>query len=331
MVGNFKLRSVLNIGALVVFFVVYGGVNAQAGNVVVISDTSVKSGGGGNSQTVDRITLLDGSVLIGKIAEMSPTRVLIKVSSSDFVIDPAKIEKVERNVILDPYADKQRFVEITTKDKSKFRGTIKRADANTTFLQSGASEIPVRNDNIEGIDYLDSEKVRQADLIAARPARWELSLKGGSMFYQLGTYKDLLDPGYFGLLQIQYPHFALPLGLSITPGLQAGYVRNAGKSVSTTKIDLFPGMATIDVAYQIPGTKFDIFASGLIGVNLTRVVGQGVNEKLSLDLAYGAELGGKFYLNSLLNFRLAGIWLAVAESGATLNHVGAYASVGLMF
>ncbi|MBX3723470.1 MAG: hypothetical protein KF713_16625 [Turneriella sp.] len=269
--------------------------------------------------------------MVGKILEMSPTRVVIKTASAEFVVDPAKIEKVERNVNIDPYADKQRFVEIRTKDRSRFRGTIKRADATTTFLQNSSGEIPIRNSDIDGIEYLDSDKARQADRVAARPPTWELSLKGGSMFYELGTYNNLLSPGYFGLLQIQYPHFSLPFGLRIAPGLQAGYIRNSGKSVSTTKIDLFPGFATVDISYQIADTRFDVFAQGLIGVNLTRVVATSPAERLSLDFAYGAELGGKFHISPLLNVSLAGIWLAVSESGATLNHVGAYASIGLMF
>ncbi|MFO1479322.1 MAG: hypothetical protein U1F40_03870 [Turneriella sp.] len=316
------------------FLALFPAVNILAqssgGNVVVISDTSTKASPGA-SQTVDRLTLLDGSVLIGKITEMSATRVVIKMTGTEFVVDPARIEKVERNIASDALADRQRPVLITTKDGSKYRGSLKRADATNTYILSGGSEIPVRNDNIENIEYLDAEKARQSDQIAARPPKWEITIKGGSMFYQLGTYKDLLSPGYFGLLQVQYPSFLLPKGIRLTPGLQTGYLSNSGKSVSTTRIDLFPGTLTFDVSWQIPDTRFDIFAAGLIGVNLTRVTAQSANERLSLDLAYGAEMGGKFYISPLINVRLSGIWLAISESGATLNHLGAYAGVGFMF
>jgi|GEM_PF-2799763 len=316
--------------AVLILYATVGLFAQNAGNVVVISDTGTKAGGGA-SQIVDRITLVDGSSLVGKITEMSATRVVIKVSGSEFVVDPARIEKVERNITVDPFADKQRQVEISTKDGSKYRGVIKRADATTTYVTSGGSEIPVRNDNIQGIEYMDAEKARQADQIAARPPKWEVTLKGGSMFYQLGTFKDLLSPGYFGLLQVQYPSFTVPFGIRLSPGLQAGYISNNGKSISTTRMDLLPGQLTFDISWQIPNTAFDIFTTGLIGVNLTRVTAQGTNERLSLDLSYGAELGGKFHITPLINVRLAGIWLAVSESGATLNHVGANAGVGLMF
>ena len=309
-----------------------GSIFAQSSgsNVVVVSDTNTKANPG-SAQSVDRLTLLDGSVLIGKITEMSSTRVVIKMTGTEFVVDPARIEKVERNIASDALADRQRPVQITTKDGSKYRGTLKRADATSTYILSGGSEIPIRNDNIQGIEYLDAEKARQADQIAARPPKWEVTLKGGSMFYQLGTFKDLLSPGYFGILQVQYPSFTIPFGIRLSPGLQAGYISNSGKSISTTRLDLMPGHLTFDMSWQIPNTAFDIFSTGLIGVNLTRVSAQGINERLSLDLSYGAELGGKFHITPLINVRLAGTWLAVSESGATLNHVGANAGVGLMF
>lgn len=328
---SFQRARIRSSSLLFLAYIFSGALFGQnANNVVVISDTATKTAGG-TSQLADRVTLVDGSSLVGKITEMSATRVVIKMSGSEFVVDPARIEKVERNITVDPYADKQRQVEVSTKDGSKYRGIIKRADATTTYVTSGGSEIPVRNDNIQGIEYMDAEKARQADQIAARPPKWEITLKGGSMFYQLGTFKDLLSPGYFGLLQVQYPSFTIPFGIRLSPGLQAGYISNKGKSISTTRIDLLPGTLTFDVSWQIPNTAFDIFTTGLIGVNLTRVSAQGANERLSLDLSYGAELGGKFHITPLINVRLAGIWLAVSESGATLNHVGANAGVGLMF
>jgi len=300
------------------------------GNVVVISDTSTRQTGS-PTLIVDRVTLVDGSSLVGKITEMSATRVVMKVSGSEFVVDPARIEKVERNISLDPFADKQRSVQISTKDGSKYRGIIKRADATTTYVSSGVSEIPVRNEDIQAIDYLDAEKARQADQLAARPPKWEVSLKGGSMFYQAGTFRELLSPGYFGLLQVQYPSFSVPFGIRLAPGLQAGYISNSGKTVSTTRIDLLPGLLTFNVSWQIPNTAFDVFATGLFGANLTRVTVAGANEKLSLDMSYGAELGVKYHISPLINVSLSAIWLAVSESSATINHLGAYAGVGLMF
>lgn len=321
------------VNKFLLYFSLFWTVNTFAqssGSNVVISDANTKANPG-SSQTVDRLTLLDGSTLIGKITEMSATRVVIKMTGTEFVIDPARIEKVERNITSDALADRQRPVLITTKDGSKYRGSLKRADATNTYILSGGSEIPIRNDNIQGIEYLDAEKARNADLIAARPPKWEVTLKGGSMFYQLGTFKDLLSPGYFGMLQVQYPSFTVPFGIRLSPGLQAGYVSNSGKTITTTRMDLFPGHLTFDISWQIPNTAFDIFTTGLFGVNLTRVSAQGSNERLSLDLSYGAELGGKFHISPLINVRLAGIWLAVSESGATLNHIGANVGVGLMF
>ncbi len=324
-----RFRSVLT-ALIAIVFTSHLLAQNSGGNVVVISDTNAKANIG-SAQVVDRLTLLDGSTLVGKITEMSATRVVIKTSGSEFVVDPARIEKVERNISLDPFADKQRVVQVTTKDGSKYRGIIKRADATTTYVTSGGSEIPVRNDNIQGIEYLDVEKARQADQIAARPPKWEVTIKGGSMFYQLDTFKDLLSPGYFGLVQVQYPSFAIPFGIRLSPGLQAGYVSNSGKTITTTRMDLLPGHLTFDVSWQIPNTAFDIFTTGLVGVNLTRVTASGANEKLSLDLSYGAELGGKYHISPLINVRVAAIWLAISESGATLNHIGANAGVGLMF
>lgn len=302
--------------------------NTSASPVILVSDTQKQTANTG--QLTDRVTLIDGTVLVGKISEMSATRVVMKVSGTDYVVDPGRIAKVERNILIDPLADKQRPVLISTKDGSKYRGYIRKADATTTLLQTDAGEIPIRNENIQNVEYLDAEQVRQQDAIAARPPKWELSLKGGSMLYQLGTFNDLLSPGYFGFLQVEYPQFSLPFGLRIAPGLQTGYVRNSGKSLSTTKIDLFPGHVSATLSYQIGSLPLDVFAGGLIGVSLTRGVSASANERLSLDLSYGAELGVKYFLNTTINFRLSGIWLAVSESNATLNHLGAYAAVGLM-
>ncbi|HMV37417.1 MAG TPA: hypothetical protein PKD60_16060 [Turneriella sp.] len=302
---------------------------APSGTVVVSDNSNRQVNLKDNLQ--DRITLIDGTSLVGKITEMNASRVIIKVAGQDLVVEPNKIERVERNILFDPDAEKRRAVEVKTKDGSRYRGSISRADATTTYVQTANGEVPVRNDNVEKIDYLDVEKVRQADAIAARPKKWELTLKGGSMLYQLGTFKDLLSPGYFGLLQVEAPHFLLPWNLRLSPGLQAGYVRNSGKSVSTTKIDLFPGVLTMALSRQLGTLPLDIFVQGNVGVNLTRGIQANANEKLSLDFAYGAELGAKYHLNEMINFRLAGIWHAVSESTATLNHLGAYASVGLMF
>jgi hypothetical protein len=305
-------------------------VTGSTSGSVMVSDTSGRPAAGKDTLQ-DRITLIDGTSLVGKIGEMNATRVIIKVAGQDVSIDPSRIERVERNIKFDPDADKRRAVEVKTKDGSRYRGSIARADATTTYVQTVTGEVPVRNENIEHIDYLDVEKVRQADAIAARPKKWELSLKGGSMFYQLGTFNDLLSPGYFGLLQVEAPHFLLPFGLRLSSGLSAGYMRNSGKAVSTTRLDLFPGLLTVAVSRQIGSLPLDVFAQGNFGVNLTRGIAAGSNEKLSLDLAYGAELGLKYHLNELINFRIAGIWHAVSESTATLNHLGAYAGVGLMF
>lgn len=150
------------------------------------------------------------------------------------------------------------------------------------------------------------------------------------MFYQLGTMSELFSPGYFGFVQVEYPQLVLPYGLRIAPGLQAGYARNSGKALSTTKIDLFPAHATATLSYQIGVLPLDVFAGGLIGVSLTRGISASTTERLSLDLSYGAEIGVKYFLNTTINFRLAGVWLAVAESNATLNHLGVFAAVGLM-
>lgn len=298
-------------------------------NVIVISDANKRTSAGGQLQ--DRITLIDGTVLVGKISEMSPSRVVIKVSGSDFVVDPARIKNVERNVDIDPMAGKQRDVAVVMKDGSRYRGTIAKADGTTTVVKTAGGEIPVRNDNIERIEYLDTEAVRQQDAVAARPSKWELSLKGGSMFTQLGTYSDILSPGFFGFLQAQYPEFRLPFDLRLAPGLQVGYVRNAAKSTASTKIDLFPGVISVTVSRQIASWPIDVFAGGLTGVSLTRVITATVPEKLSLDFSYGAEAGVKYYFNEHLTFRLGAIWLAVYESTATLNHLGAYASAGWLF
>jgi hypothetical protein len=301
---------------------------AAPSNRVVISDMQNAPAQPAN-ETIDRVTLLDGSTMTGKILEMSATRVVIKTASAEFVIDPAKVERVERNIRVQQ--DNQRYVEIHTSDKSKYRGTIKRADANVTVLQSGGSEIPVKNSDIVDIRYLDSDKVRLEDAIASRPAKWQLAVKGGSMLMQLDRFKDLLSPGYFGLLQVQYPHFWLPAGFRLAPGLQVGYVRNAGKSDASTKIDLFPGLFTLDISYRIGSTPLDVYAQGLVGVSLTRVLATNPAERLSLDLAYGADLGFRYHITPSINVSLAGTWLAVSESGATLNHLGAYAGVGLLF
>ncbi|MBS0618903.1 MAG: hypothetical protein JSR44_11990 [Spirochaetes bacterium] len=301
--------------------------NPQNNNLIIVSDA--QRGSAPTNQLSDRITLIDESVLVGKISEMSPARVVIKVAGTDFVVDPARIAKVERNINAE--AAKQRQVSVVTKDGSKYRGQIARADGATTVVKTSAGEIPVRNDNIERIDYLDNDRVRQEDAIAARPAKWELSLKGGSMFYQAGTYNGLLSPGYFGLLQIQHPEFSLPVGLRLAMGLQAGYVQNSGKNVSSTALGLFPGLVTATVNRQIGNLPIDVFAGGMVGVSLTRAITSGAADKLSLDFAYGAELGVKYYFNEHLTFRLAGMWLAVSESTATLNHIGAYASAGWMF
>lgn len=305
-----------------------GAQSAPAGSVILVSDTQKQAANA--SQVTDRVTLVDGTVLVGKISEMSVTRVVMKVSGTDYVVDPGRIAKVERNVVVDPLADRQRPVLVSTKDGSKYRGYVRKADATVTLLATEAGEIPIRNDNIQNLEYLDAEQVRQQDAIAARPPKWELSVKGGSMFYQLGTMNDLFSPGYFGLLQAEYPQFLLPFGLRIAPGLQAGYVRNAGKSLSSTKIDLFPGHISATLSYQIASLPLDVFAGGLFGVSLTRGISAAANERLSLDLSYGAELGVKYFLNTTINFRLSGIWLAVSESNATLNHIGAYAAVGFM-
>lgn len=319
--------------ALAILLAISQGLAAQnppatPSNRVVISDIQNPSAQPGN-ETIDRVTLLDGSTMTGKILEMSATRVVIKTASAEFVIDPAKVERVERNIRVQQ--DNQRYVEIHTTDKSKYRGTIKRADANVTVLQSGGSEIPVKNSDIVDIRYLDADKVRLEDAIASRPAKWQLAVKGGSMLMQLDRFKDLLSPGYFGLLQVQYPHFWLPAGFRLAPGLQAGYVRNAGKSDASTKIDLFPGLLTFDVSYRIGSTPLDVYAQGLVGVSLTRVLATNPAERLSLDLAYGADLGFRYHITPSINVSLAGTWLAVSQSGATLNHLGAYAGVGLLF
>lgn len=334
-------KKIINMLTMVIAATISGGANplfAQANpyvtnspsGSVVVSDTSSRPGASKDALQ-DRITLIDGTSLVGKITEMNATRVIIKVAGQDISLEPSRIERVERNIKYDADADRRRAVEVKTKDGSKYRGTISRADAATTYVQTTGGEVPVRNENIEQIDYLDAEKARQADAIAARPKKWELSLKGGSMFYQLGTFKDLLSPGYFGLLQVEAPHFLLPFNLRISPGLSAGYVRNSGKAVSTTRLDLFPGLLTVAVSRQIAALPLDVFVQGNVGVNLTRGIAANTNEKLSLDLAYGAELGLKYHLSELINFRIAGIWHAVSESNATLNHVGAYAGIGLMF
>lgn len=302
----------------------------SSGGTVVVSDTSNRQLGL-KDNTQDRVTLIDGTVMIGKITEMSATRVMIKVAGQDLALDPARIEKVERNLPYDPDADKRRAVEVQTKDGSRYRGTITKADAATTTIKTATGEVPVKNDNIENIVYLDAEKARQADAIAARPARWELSLKGGSMLYNIGTFKDLLGIGFFGFLQAEAPHFMLPLSIRLAPGLMVGYMQSAGKSDSATKIGLFPGQLTLGFARQLGQLPLDVFAQGNFGVNLTRVSTATVNERLALDMSYGAELGFKYYITPNLTARLAGLWLAVAESTATLNHVAAYAAVGWMF
>lgn len=305
-------------------------VSAQnSGNVILVSETGKQPTG--NSQLTDRITLVDGSILVGKISEMSATRVVMKVSGTDFVVEPARITKVERNISVDSLLTKQRPVQITTKDGSKIRGNLKRSDASTTFLQNDAGEIPVRNETIVAMDYLDADQVRQQDAVAARPPKWEITLKGGSMLAQIGTFNGLLSPGYFGLVQVEYPHISLPLGIRVAPGLGAGYGRNSGKSLSSTSIDFFPGHLTVTASYQIGTLPLDVYAGGLVGVSLTRVITAATAEKLSLDFSYGADIGVKYFLNPMINFRLGGIWLSISESTATLNHIGAYAAAGLMF
>ncbi|GAB4436579.1 MAG: hypothetical protein OHK0011_19680 [Turneriella sp.] len=304
-----------------------GGANTG----VVVSDTSNRQLTPKDSNTADRITLIDGSRLVGKITEMNASRIIIKVSGQDLSVDPSRVEQIERNIPFDPDADKRRAVEVRTKDGSRYRGTISRSDAVTTYVQTVTGEVSLRNENVESVNYMDVEKVRQADTIAARPQRWELSLKGGAMFYNLGTYKDLLAVGYFGFLQVEAPHFLLPWSIRLTPGLMAGYMQSQGKSTSSTKIGLFPGHLTLGVARQIGSLPLDVFAQGGIGVNLTRVKTAAVAESLALDVSYGAELGFKYYITPNLTARLAGLWLAVSESTATLNHVAAYASVGWIF
>jgi hypothetical protein len=300
---------------------------------VVVTDTSGRPAAGKDALQ-DRITLIDGTSLVGKITEMNATRVIIKIAGQDLSHrTQARIERVERNIKYDPDADKRRAVESQrpkTAHATAAAICARRREQPPTCRRA-AAKCRFRNENIEHIDYLDADKARQADAIAARPKKWELSLKGGSMFYQLGTFNDLLSPGYFGLLQVEAPHFLLPFGLRLSPGLSAGYMRNSGKAVSTTRLDLFPGLLTVAVSRQIGSLPLDVFAQGNFGVNLTRGIAAGSNEKLSLDLAYGAELGLKYHLNELINFRIAGIWHAVSESTATLNHLGAYAGVGLMF
>lgn len=303
---------------------------SPSGSTVVVSDTSNRKLGL-KDNTQDRLTLIDGTRLVGKITEMNATRVIIKVAGQEVTVDPQRIEKVERNLPYDPDADKRRAVEITSKDGSRYRGNITRADAATTYVQTATGEVSVRNENIERIEYMDVEKVRQADTIAARPQRWELSLKGGAMFYNLGTYKDLLNIGYFGFLQVEAPHFLLPGQVRLAPGLMAGYMQSAGKNDASTKIGIFPGMFSLGFARQLGQLPLDVFASGSVGASVVRVQTTTVAERLALDLSYGAELGFKYYITPNLTARLAGIWLAVSESTATLNHVAAYASVGWVF
>jgi hypothetical protein len=296
---------------------------------VVVTDTTKQPERTIQPKTQDRVTMIDGSVLLGQIREVSATRVLMNVSGSDIVLEPQKIERIERNVPI--AAEEPKAAEILTKDGQRYRGTVKRSDAQNTYIASAAGDVAVKNDNIQEIRFLDADKARQQDALAARPGRWELSLKGGSPFYQLGTFKDLLAPGYMGFLQVEAPYFMLPGQIRLGGGLMAGYARSTGKNDTSTRLELFPGFFSLGVARQLGQTSLDVYAQGLVGVNLTRGIIAGGPERLALDLAYGSELGLKYYITTNLTVRLAGMWFAVSESNATLNHLGAYAAVGWAF
>lgn len=299
---------------------------------VVVSDTSNRQLGL-KDNTQDRVTLIDGTVMIGKITEMSAARVMIKVAGQDLALDPARIEKVERNLPYDPDADKRRAVEVQTKDGSRYRGTITKADAATTTVKTATGEVPVRNENIENILYLDAEKARQADAIAARPQKWEVSLKGGATFYQLGRFNNLLAPGYFGLLSVEAPHFVLPGAVRLSPGLSTGFYRNVGKNDKDVSLELFPGLLSVAASYQLGRLPLDVYAGGLVGVTFVRGKRSGANagEDMALDFSYGADLGFKYFITPTITARLGSQWFAVRETSATLNHVMAYLAVGMLF
>ncbi|MCX7632809.1 MAG: hypothetical protein N2Z22_05710 [Turneriella sp.] len=331
------MRPAVAFVVLAAFQVAYAQANttvvtpAPTGTVVVSDTSSRQLGLKDKDNLVDRVTLIDGTVIVGKITEMNASRIMIKVSGQDLALDASRVEKVERNIKYDPDADKRRAAEVVTKDGSRYRGTITKADAATTSVQTVTGEVVVKNENIERIDYLDAEKARQADAIAARPRKWELSLKGGSMFYNIGTFNNLLKPGVFGFLQVEAPHFLLPWSLRLTPGLMAGYMHSVGKSNSSVRIGLFPGQLTLALARQIGTLPLDVFVQGNYGVSLTRTKTPAASERLALDMSYGAELGFKYHITPFLNAKLGALWLAVRESTATLNHVAAYLSFGWMF
>lgn len=300
---------------------------------VVVSDTSNRQLGL-KDNTQDRVTLVDGTVMVGKITEMSATRVMIKVAGQDLALDPVRIEKVERNLPYDPDADKRRAVEVQAKDGSRYRGTITKADANTTTVKTATGEVPVRNENIQNILYLDADKVRQADAIAARPPKWEVSLKGGATFYQLGRFNNLLSPGYFGLVSVEAPHFLLPGALRLAPGLSTGFYRNVGKVNKDVALEIFPGLLTVSLSYQLGQLPLDLYAGGVVGISFVRgrnPTATTGTEQIALDFSYGADLGLKYFITPMINVRLGSQWFAVRDSSATLNHVMGYLAVGMMF
>ncbi|MCS6985260.1 MAG: hypothetical protein NZM25_09085 [Leptospiraceae bacterium] len=281
--------------------------------------------------TVDIVYLMDGSKVTGKIKDIDAQKIVVDVQGASVPIDARKVERIERNVDLDPESKKPRYAEITLKDKTTVIGQITRSEADTTFVQAGGSELRIKSENIVGLRYVDAEQARLKEIEKSRKAGFELTLKGGSPFYQHGTFRNTLRPGVLALLEFAFPHwFIAAARIHLQLGLQTGVFTNPGK-ISGTRFDLLPANMLLLVAYPFPRSRFDAFLGISAGGNFTRFVGAG-QEKISLDISGGGELGFRFYATSRIHVRLASLWYTVYQrADGSLNHLGSYLGVGYRF
>lgn len=280
---------------------------------------------------VDIVEMIDGAKFMGKISQIDSSKVVMEVQGQTVELDAKKVAGIQRNVSLDPNANKPRYAEITLRDKTVVVGQITRTEGDTTFVQSAGTELRLRTENIVSLRYIDVEQAKIREIEKSRKAGFEFAFKGGSPFYQHGTFKNTLKPGVFGLFELSLPHwFISGPRLNLQLGAQAGFITNQGKTASA-RIDLIPTNLIFHIIYPFPRSRFDAYASLLGGGNITRVVAEG-QEVVSLDPSAGAELGFRFHVTSQIHARLGSQWYSVIQGKAgTLNHLGAYLGVGYRF
>ncbi len=289
---------------------------------VTIRDTAAN-----NDELVDIVYLNDGSKLMGHIKDMDSQRLIMEVQGANVQVDAKKVERVSRNVNLNPDANKPRLAEITLKDKWVLVGQISRTEGENTYIQTGGSEVSIRTNNIVSMRYIDADQVKLKEIEKSRKAGFEVALKGGSHYYQTATFENTLKPGFFALGQLSLPHwFIAPAKLNLQLGVQSGYISNVGKKANT-RIDLIPTTVIFDVIYPVPRTRLDLSLGLLGGGNITRVITSNT-EKVSLDPSYGSELAIRYHLTSQISLRIGGQWYGIYQPQATLNHWGNYLAVG---